>query len=135
MSPVNNSNLFKTKTNQSDNFFHERGLGKLDLSFFIINWSNKYPIDKVWREKHGVAFNSKKHRKLKIIDLLIDIGQQVALGQLLQSPLVEGEYVGGRGKYFKKKTVQVITQKEIEQSFDKIDIENLEFDKEGNLIL
>ncbi len=29
---------------------------------FVLNWNYRYPVDRWWREKHKVAFNSPAHR-------------------------------------------------------------------------
>lgn len=31
---------------------------------FLIEWNYLFPLDRWWREKHGVAFLSKKHKKI-----------------------------------------------------------------------
>lgn len=36
---------------------------------FIISWNNLYPLDRWWRKKYGVSFNSKQHREVSYIDI------------------------------------------------------------------
>jgi hypothetical protein len=36
---------------------------------FCIDWSIKFPIDRWWRQKHNVAFNSAAHRELSLWDM------------------------------------------------------------------
>jgi len=39
------------------------------ITDFVLQWSLKYPIDKWWRDKYKVSFNSPQHRVLSFIDL------------------------------------------------------------------
>lgn len=40
---------------------------------FIIYWNNKYPFDRIWRQKYKIAFNSKKHRHIRLFDIVFDL--------------------------------------------------------------
>lgn len=39
---------------------------------FIINWNDKFPLDRWWRNKYKVSFNSKKHRNTSYYDIFIE---------------------------------------------------------------
>jgi hypothetical protein len=39
---------------------------------FIIAWNIAYPLDKWWRDKYNIAFNSQKHRDSNILDVCIE---------------------------------------------------------------
>ena len=43
-----------------------------DIKTFIYRWNTNYPIDRWWREKHGVAFNSPAHRVVSFLDMYIE---------------------------------------------------------------
>lgn len=38
---------------------------------FIINWNSNFPLDRWWREKYNIPFNSEKHRQMSLIDMRI----------------------------------------------------------------
>lgn len=42
------------------------------LRSYIISWTNSNPVDRWWRQKHGVAFNSKVHRDCCFEDMLFE---------------------------------------------------------------
>lgn len=40
---------------------------------FIIWWNNRYPYDKLWRDKFNVPFNSLTHRAMNPIDIAFEM--------------------------------------------------------------
>jgi hypothetical protein len=130
--PVRDS-LFKVQRRHNEDFL-ERGLGKIDLSLFIQQWSFKYPIDRLWREKYNVKFNSDIHRQTTIVDMILDLAEDTLFREIL-SGKPEDQYIPNTGNYLKKSNRNKLTQQEIESSFDDLDIHNLEYDEDGNLIL
>lgn len=51
---------------------------------FIFNWNNAFPLDRIYREKYKIPFNSKKHRKLCQIDIVIDLLEDILFREHLQ---------------------------------------------------
>lgn len=45
----------------------ESNIGKLES--FILEWNIDFPVDRWWREKHKVAFNSASHREVSFLDM------------------------------------------------------------------
>jgi hypothetical protein len=39
---------------------------------FCIRWNSAYPIDRWWRERHKVAFNSIEHRGMSFLDMRLE---------------------------------------------------------------
>jgi len=39
---------------------------------FIIRWNNDHPLDKKYREKYNIAFNSPQHRQINQLDILLE---------------------------------------------------------------
>jgi len=35
---------------------------------FVLEWNIENPVDRWWRSKHGIAFNSSSHREISFID-------------------------------------------------------------------
>jgi len=43
------------------------------LKQFVIDWNNRFPFDRIYREKYNIAFNSPQHRSLSQIYIYLDI--------------------------------------------------------------
>lgn len=39
------------------------------LNRFVYEWNNAFPIDRWWREKYQIPFNSERHRAVSLIDM------------------------------------------------------------------
>lgn len=128
-------NLFKNKRTYNEDFL-KRGLDQINLSQFIINWSIKYPFDRLWREKYNIKFNSPVHRETNIVDMLIDLGQDSLYKNLKPT---KHKYLPNRGEYFKlKRSIDIseqLSEEDIQEAFDNLDIENLQYDEEGKIII
>lgn len=42
---------------------------KQAIKAFVYEWNTKFPIDRWWRMKHGVPFNSEIHRSVSLMDI------------------------------------------------------------------
>lgn len=42
------------------------------LKAFIVQWNNDHPLDKRYREKYNIAFNSSEHRAISQLDILVE---------------------------------------------------------------
>lgn len=60
-----------------------------DIKNFILEWNYRNPVDRWWREKHKVAFNSPIHRDSCFIDQLIEFEEDKMFAQ--QSKVEEYE--------------------------------------------
>lgn len=121
--------------------FREGVLGDIDLSEFIVLWSYQFPMDKLFREKHNIPFNSELHRRSNPIDMMIEIGQDMAIVDAVKKQMADEKdptvsYNPGRGKYFKKmRKVTNLTQNEIDKAFDQIDIDDIKINDDGTINL
>ena len=52
---------------------------------FILNWNYKFPMDRWWREKHGIAFNSPEHRISSFIDQFYEFEEDRLYRKLRES--------------------------------------------------
>lgn len=43
-----------------------------ELESFILNWNIDFPVDRWWRQKHSVAFNSAAHREVSFLDMYME---------------------------------------------------------------
>ena len=44
---------------------------------FILQWNIENPVDRWWRSKHGIAFNSSPHREVSFIDMYMEFYEEV----------------------------------------------------------
>lgn len=65
---------------------------------FVYKWNTTYPIDRWWRLKHKVAFNSPEHRVMSFIDMKIEWEEDC----IFESLYKESEYKINQGKYMKE---------------------------------
>ena len=38
----------------------------------LIDWNNSFPLDRIYRQKHNILFNSDDHRRLCQVDIYLD---------------------------------------------------------------
>lgn len=88
-----------------------------NLEKFVYDWNIKFPIDRWWRLKHKIPFNSRVHRESSFIDMYFEFLEDKMWDKFLKK--VETDYVPGSGDFLIKREM---TQKEIDDLFDKIDI-------------
>lgn len=68
-----------------------------DIKDYVIHWNSRFPIDRWWRKKYNVAFNSSVHRESSFIDQLIEFEED----RLFESFLKGNEYKAGTGDWLK----------------------------------
>lgn len=108
-----------------------------DIVDFVKKWNIKYPVDFWWRRKYKIPFNSKKHRRHSLLDMKIEFEEDrlydAQIGEMVRSESKEG-YIPGRGMLFEKGDQEVVmTEAQVDEVFDNIDINTIEED--GNDII
>lgn len=48
----------------------------------IIEWNINFPVDRWWRKKHGVAFNSSAHREISFLDQLYEFEEDKLFNEM-----------------------------------------------------
>ena len=43
----------------------------------VLEWNSKFPIDKWWRDKHGVAFMSEQHKSCSFLDQIYEFTEDL----------------------------------------------------------
>jgi len=99
---------------------------KDDIESFIYKWNANYPIDRWWREKHKIAFNSPEHRVVSFLDVYIEWQEEQLYIKARNINLKNTEYV--LGDWLQERQVIVSTEDEIKE-FEKMDLSQLD-DKE-----
>lgn len=62
----------------------------------IINWNVNFPIDRWWRKKHNIAFNSSAHREISFLDQLFEFEED-----LLFNTIEHDDYIPNTGNWLK----------------------------------
>lgn len=91
------------------------------LRGFMVAWSNQFPLDKWWRDKYNIPFNSSKHLEANQADILMEYIEH----QLYEEHSVKGLENARKAELLKKG--QWISKNEIAEEmsaedFDKIEI-------------
>lgn len=89
---------------------------------FIIRWNERFPIDYFWRKKYNIPFGSQEHKAANFILMAIDLKEDKMFKEYMKAK-EEGsdkEYEGLSPK--KNSNIIKMSQKEIEQEFDDIDL-------------
>ncbi|HPI19232.1 MAG TPA: hypothetical protein PKY56_02580 [Candidatus Kapabacteria bacterium] len=97
-----------------------------NLKEFIIQWNNIYPIDRWWREKHKIAFNSPAHRSMSFIDMRIEYEEDMLFSKM--NSMCMRKYEPGTGDWLVKRR-EHLSQEQINKMFDDIDLSK--FNKNG----
>ena len=102
-----------------------------DVKGFVLNWNLRSPIDRWWREKHNISFNSEVHRTSSFIDQLIEYEEDKLFRELVKEELEKvdqdneekaiKEYVPGQGNFLKKKEY---SEKDADKIFDDVSLDD-----------
>lgn len=65
---------------------------------FVMEWNTKFPVDRWWREKHGIAFNSVQHREVSIVDMRFEWEEDILYDKILNKQV----YEVNQGNFFKE---------------------------------
>ena len=93
------------------------------LKSFIIRWNNDHPLDKGFRDKYKIAFNSPKHRSINQFDILCEYIENALIKEFeekVEKELKQKEQFG-KGIWLNDN----ITEEVSEDLFDKLDISSL----------
>lgn len=88
-----------------------------DTKSFITAWNAVFPIDKWWREKHGIPFGSEAHKESHFSNMLAEYYEDTQLFKHVSDP---DEYVAGSGDIFIRQGEP--SNEEYDDLFDNLDI-------------
>jgi hypothetical protein len=94
-----------------------------DIKEFIYEWNTNYPVDRWWRKKYNIAFNSPAHRVSNFIDQLIDYYEDNIFTGLLKKEKEEEDnifyksdkYIPGSGNWLRSQEIS-------DEAFKNIDL-------------
>lgn len=91
-----------------------------DLRALMIRWNNDHPLDKGFRDKYKIAFNSSQHRESNQFDILLEYIEN----SLMQEYEIKIEKEEKNKKLFDKGIWlnENVTEEQSEDLFEKLDI-------------
>lgn len=90
---------------------------------FVIRWNNTFPIDKWYRDKYNIKFNSTEHRKISFGDVLFEFIEK----QVYDEALNNVDYEPNKGKFFKgRKKEKEISYELAQEEFSKINLNDFD---------
>lgn len=99
-----------------------------NLRELVKKWNSLFPLDRWYREKYNIPFNSEKHRQLSMIDMFFEYYEWYLYHY---KPKVDKEnrrednkepYIKGTGNFMKK---HVLSQSDIDKMFNELDIDKM----------
>ncbi len=82
-----------------------------DVISSILEWNNRFPLDRWWRNKHGISFMSPAHRESSFLHQLFEFEEDKLFAKMFEDK--EGKekkeefaYVPGSGDIFKAPATQ-----------------------------
>lgn len=91
-----------------------------DLRSFIIEWNNTFPLDREYRKKHQIGFNSTKHREVNQIDIYLEWIEDKVWDEFHETSLerAKKEELYKKGEWISKNEKQ---EQMSDEDFDKIE--------------
>ena len=91
---------------------------------FILKWNIENPVDRWWRSKHGIAFNSSLHREISFIDMYMEYYEEMLYEKALKQTKKRGEdpYVPGTHEFLYPKEHDEREKVMSEEDFNDIEI-------------
>ena len=84
-----------------------------DVKNYIISWNLRFPVDRWWRKKFTIAFNSLDHRESSFLDQLIEYEEEKFFEEIIH----QEEYKPGTGDWLKQQDAKTV-EESIEQLKD-----------------
>lgn len=94
-----------------------------ELKTFMIRWSNDHPLDRGFREKYNISFNSPQHREINQFDILLEYIEN-ALMQEYEERVekdIKNKELHDKGVWLSEN----VTEEENESFFDNLDISSI----------
>ena len=73
-----------------------------DIEKEVLEWNSKFPVDKWWRDKHGIAFMSKKHKAVSFFEQLFEFYEDI---MVLESKTKQEEYIPNVGDFLSRQNL------------------------------
>lgn len=86
-----------------------------ELRTFMIQWNNKFPIDRWWRKKHNISFLSLEHRECSFIAQLLEYQEDVLFAEASKEEKQDDPYIPNMGEWLKRNASDEIDEYDVEQ--------------------
>ena len=106
-----------------------------NIKSFIYWWNSTYPIDRWWREKYKIPFNSKAHQAMNFIDMKLEFEEDRMYVELRTQKKDVTVYRPGYGDWLKKRKTVKLNAKEVDDLFDSFDIGNIQKTENGDIMI
>lgn len=116
--------LFKKNETSHLSEINQQPIQIQDLKDFVINWNTNFPIDRWWRQKYKVAFNSPEHRKISFLDIRIEWEEDILFEKIRKGDkytLNSGNFMK-ENRNLKDEKPETELQNEFEQEFKNMDL-------------
>lgn len=79
-----------------------------DVINSILEWNNRFPLDRWWRNKYGISFMSPAHRESSFLDQLFEFEEDKLFAEMFSKKEKKDgfAYVPGSGDIFKAPETQ-----------------------------
>jgi len=108
-----------------------------DIRRSVERWNFLYPLDKWYRDKYSIRYNSDEHRSIDIVDIRMEYEEE----HLYRSTLIDialskkSTYIPGRGEWLQKQPeVEDMNKDQIDDLYDKVSIKDIDDDAEEIII-
>ena len=106
-----------------------------DIQHFILKWNNDYPIDRYWRKKYKVAFNSEQHRNTSLLDMRIEF-EEDRLFEKTKEKEDKMVYTAGTNNYLRKRSrFAKVSEQEAQDMYDNLDISQFDQTDDKEIVL
>lgn len=95
-----------------------------DWKKLLIEWNSRFPLDREFRKKNNIVFNSEEHRKINQLDLYLQSLEDSLYAEFIKKAKrsLENEQLVKKGVYFRED----LTTDDDSDLFDKIKIGDMQ---------
>lgn len=72
-----------------------------DVRSYVVNWNTRFPLDRWWRKKYNITFNSPVHRESCFLDQLFEWEEE----QLFEELYNEDPFTPNSGNWIKQQKI------------------------------
>lgn len=94
-----------------------------DLRKLIISWNNRFPLDREYRKKYNIPFNSPQHRIISQLDIYLEWLEEEAFKAAIENAVedIEKKEQFDKGVWLKPREAIMSSEEDID-AFDKLDV-------------
>lgn len=91
----------------------------MDWNQFVMDWNLRFPLDRWWRSKHKIAFNSPVHRAMNPMDIMLEFMEDKLYNKAVEMEMMNKKKLDEfeKGKWLKE---QAVTKEDENKLFDKL---------------